>query len=139
MKDVPKERMSRHRDRGDGLFRTMALIELEEPYIEALPHLAVHAAISYADAVLIGCVGQRGSDRNHKETLEALKHLCDSSHKDSAGLKHLAWLLGNKTELVYGDKNFDIEGAKSAKLHAERFVTWAFNSFPEISRTGALE
>jgi hypothetical protein len=117
----------------------MALIELDGQYIEALPHLAVHSAISYADAILIGCVGRRGSDGNHKETLTALRKLCDSKRRSVDGLKHLAWLLGNKTELVYGDKNFDMEEAKSAKLHAERFVTWAFNTFPEISRAGVPE
>ena len=114
----------------------MELIELEAPYVQALPHLAVHASISYADAILVGFTGERGSNRNHKESLKALKKLCDSMHRDSDGLKHLTWLLGNKTELVYGDKSFDFDEAKSAKLHAERFVTWAFNAFPEISRTG---
>lgn len=73
MKNVPKERMTRHRERADGLFRTMALIELDGQYIEALPHLAVHSAISYADAILIGCVGRRGSDGNHQGDADGIK------------------------------------------------------------------
>ncbi len=140
MKNVPKERMPHHRERADKFFRTMKLIQDENDYAEAVPLLAVHSAISLADAILVGLTGERGSDRNHKETVEAMQQLCASKKRNGEGLKHLAWLLGNKTELIYGDKRLDSDThIKSAGLHAERFTAWAYSTFPEIARTGAVE
>jgi hypothetical protein len=140
MKNVPKERMPHHRERADRFYHTMKLIQGEESYAEAVPLLAVHAAISLADAILVGLAGERGSDVNHKETVKALKQLCASKKRSLDGLKHLSWLLENKTELIYGDKRLDPDSQiKGAGLHAERFTVWAYNTFPEIARTGVPE
>jgi hypothetical protein len=140
MKNVPKERMPHHRERADKFFHTMKLIQDDKGYAEAVPLLAVHSAISLADAILVGLTGERGSDRSHRETVEALQQLCASKKRTCDGLKHLSWLLGNKTELIYGDKRLDPDTQiKNAGLHAERFTAWAYTTFPEIARTGAVE
>jgi hypothetical protein len=140
MKNVPKDRMPHHRDRAEKFFHTMKLIQDEKDYAEAVPLLAVHSAISLADAILVGLTGERGSDRNHRETVNALQQLCASKERSSDGLKHLQWLLANKTELIYGDKRLDPDTqVKNAGLHAERFAAWAYPAFPEIARTGAVE
>jgi hypothetical protein len=60
MKNVPAGRMPHHRDRADAFFRTMGLIHDDDNYEKAVPLLAVHSAISLADAILVGCTGQRG-------------------------------------------------------------------------------
>lgn len=139
MKNVPKDRMPHHRERADKFFLTMKLIQDDKGYAEALPLLAVHSAISLADAILVSLTGKRGSDRNHRETVEAMQHLCASKKRNCDGLKHLSWLLTNKTELIYGDKRLDPDTqVKNAGLHAERFAAWAYTTFPEIARTGAV-
>lgn len=140
MKNVPKDRMPHHRERAEKFFLTMKLIQDDKGYAEAVPLLAVHSAISLADAILVGLAGERGSDRNHRETVEALQQLCTSKKRSCDGLKHLSWLLANKTELIYGDNRLDPDAQiKSATLHAERFAAWAYPTFPEIARTGVVE
>jgi hypothetical protein len=128
------------RDRAEQFLRTTTLIDDDKDHIAAVPLLAVHSAISLADAILVGFVGQRGSDTNHKETQDALQQLCASKQKSSDGLKHFSWLLANKTELIYGDKRLDLNTQiKAAKLRAERFAAWAYKTFPELARTGVDE
>jgi len=115
----------------------MKLIQDDKDYAEAVPLLAVHSAISLADAILVGLSGKRGSDTNHRDTIEALRQLCTSKKRSCDGLQHLSWLLANKTELVYGDKRLDPDTqVKMAGFRAERFATWAYKTFPEIARTG---
>jgi hypothetical protein len=53
----------------------MKLIQDENDYAEAVPSLAVHSAISLADAILVGLTGERGNDKNLSETVEAMQHL----------------------------------------------------------------
>jgi hypothetical protein len=128
--------MSHHRDRAEALFRTMRLVAGDESYENAIPLLAVHTAISRADAILVVCAGRRGNDANHRESLNELSKMCNQWKRDSTGLKHLGWLLKRKTDFAYGDKNLDIDtDFKAALLHAERFVTWTYSVFPEIART----
>jgi hypothetical protein len=88
-----------------------------------------------ADAILVGCLGQRGNDANHKESLDSLNKLCKERKCEPSGIKHLGWLLSRKTDLVYGDRDLDVYGeVKAALLHAERFVSWAYSVFPEMAR-----
>lgn len=134
MKTVSKDRMPHHRDRADAFFRTMQLIADDEQFRDAVPLLAVHTSISLADAVLIGCTGQRANDVNHRETLKALQKLCTSKRCDPDGVTHLTWLISRKTEFAYGDRRLDRADINSARLHAERFVSWAYSNFPEIAR-----
>ena len=136
MKNVSRSRMPHHRDRADALFRTMVLIENDPEYAAAVPLLAVHSAISLADAVLVGCVGRRGNDTNHTESFNELRKLCKERNRLADGLTHLRWLLSRKSQLSYGDtqmdKDDDINGSL---LHATRFASWAYREFPEIART----
>jgi len=127
--------MPHHRDRADSFLRTIQLVGADPDYIEAVPLLAVHSAISLADAILIVCTEQRASDVNHRETLKALQALCAAGQRNSDGLQHLSWLLRRKTDLSYGDDRLDLDGdIKAARLHAERFAAWAYTTFPEIGR-----
>jgi hypothetical protein len=135
MKIVSKNRMPHHRDRAEVLFRTLLLVADDPSYSAAIPLLAVHTAISLADAILIGCFGRRGKDTNHRESLDSLALLCRERKRDLSGLKHLIWLLARKSDLVYGDRDLNRDSdVKAAFLHAERFVAWAYATFPEIAR-----
>ncbi len=59
---------------------------------------------------------------------------------DNAGVSHYAWLVQNKTNLVYDDHRTDYEEhIKKAALHAERFVRWVFTTFPDLARSSNLE
>ena len=61
-------------------------------------------------------------------------------HVDNAGVSHYAWLVENKTTLVYDDHRTDHEQhIKKAALHAERFVRWVFRTFPDLARASNLE
>jgi hypothetical protein len=127
--------MSHHRNRADAFFQTMQLIAGDESHKNAIPLLAVHTAISLADAILVGFAGRRGNDGNHRESLDELRRMCNQRKRDLTGLKHLGWLLTRKTDFAYGDKNLDLDtDIKAALLHAQRFVTWAYLVFPEIAR-----
>jgi hypothetical protein len=140
MKLVDRQKALHHRARAESFLRGMRDLkalddETYSAYGQALALLAVHAAISLADAVLVGYTGKRGNEQNHQVVLGHLRNLCHSQGIDDAGVTHLTWLLGKKTDFAYGDKRLGLAGEiKMAMLKVERFVTWASNGFPEIAR-----
>ena len=94
-------------------------------YASAAALLAVHSAISYNDALLIGLGGARPRDENHREAVTALKRACTGAKIDHRGIAHLQSLLGAKTEISYGEKRVDNERIKALCIAAERFQVWA--------------
>jgi hypothetical protein len=54
-------------------------------YASAAALLAVHSAISYSDAVLIGLGGARRRGENHREAITALKRACTGARVDHQG------------------------------------------------------
>ena len=53
--------------------------------------------------------GNTGNDPNHQESVRELKVLCSEMRLDNAGVSHYAWLVQNKTNLVYDDHRTDYE------------------------------
>ena len=146
MKLVNKENYVHHLTRADAFYLTMQLIGSDPEYsgggayATAIPLLAVHTGISMADALLVFQRARRGSDPNHRESVRALMRLCSEMHVDNTGVSHYAWLVENKTNLVYDDQRTDQEQhIKKAALHAERFVRWVFRIFPDLARASNLE
>ena len=94
-------------------------------YASAAALLAVHSAISYSDALLIGLDGKRPRGEDHQEAITALKKTCSKARVDLQGIAHLQRLLGAKTDISYGEKQVDNERIETICIAAERFQTWA--------------
>jgi hypothetical protein len=94
-------------------------------YSSAAVLLAVHSAISYSDALLIGLGGARPRGENHREAITALKRVCTGARVDHQGIAHLQRLLSAKTDISYGEKPVDNERITALCIAAERFQVWA--------------
>ena len=94
-------------------------------YASAAALLAVHSAISYSDALLIGFGAKRPRGENHREAITALKHACAGARVDHQGVPHLQRLLGSKTDVSYGEKQVDSERITALCIAAEKFQVWA--------------
>jgi hypothetical protein len=94
-------------------------------YASAAVLLAVHSAISYSDAVLIGLGGARPRGENHREAISALKRACTRARIDQQGLGHFQRLISVKTDVSYGEKQVDDEKVEALCITAERFQVWA--------------
>jgi hypothetical protein len=86
-------------------------------YASAAVLLAVHSAISYSDALLIGLGNARPRGESHREAVTALKGTCTK-----AGIQRL---LSAKTDISYGDKQIEDEKVTALCIAAERFEVWA--------------
>lgn len=94
-------------------------------YASAAVLLAVHSAISYSDALLIGLGGTRPRGENHREAISALKRACTRARIDQQGLGHFQRLISVKTDVSYGEKQVDDEKVEALCITAERFQVWA--------------
>jgi hypothetical protein len=68
-------------------------------YASAAGLLAVHSAISYSDAVLIGLSGRRSRSENHQEAVRALRRACGKANVDRDGILHFQRLVSVKTDI----------------------------------------
>src|ERR1035437_4354506 len=94
-------------------------------YASAAVLLAVHSAISYSDALLIGLGNARPRGESHREAIAALKRMCSGAGIDHRGITHLQRLLSAKTDISYGEKQIDDEKVTALCIAAERFEAWA--------------
>ncbi len=94
-------------------------------YGAAAALLAVHSAISYCDAVLIGLVGARSKDESHHRVIGMLRRACNTASIDTKGITHLQRLIGAKTDISYGDRPVDNDKTLALCAAAERFQAWA--------------
>lgn len=94
-------------------------------YGSAAALLAVHSAISYSDALLIGFGGSRPRGESHQQAVTALKRACTKAKVDQHGIRHFQSLVSVKTAISYGEKRVDNESVKALCITAERFQVWA--------------
>jgi hypothetical protein len=94
-------------------------------YASAAVLLAVHSAISYNDALLVGLGGARPRGENHREAITALKRICTGAKIEQQGIAHLQKLLSAKTDISYGDKPVDENRITALCTAAFRFEKWA--------------
>jgi hypothetical protein len=112
--------------RGAQFASAMKLCQDDLPsYASAAALLAVHSAISYSDALLIGLGNARPRGENHQEAITALKRACTVARIDHQGIAHLQRLLSVKTDISYGEKQADDERITALCIAAERFQVWA--------------
>lgn len=104
------------------------------PILSAIGLLAVHSAISLADAVLVHHVGMR-SDGDHARAADELRALSAGRRiKDQSGIEMFKRLLGKKNGFAYNAKYLTTQDAKSAFDHARSFASWTYTNFKEIAR-----
>ena len=94
-------------------------------YASAAVLLAVHSAISYNDALLVGLGDARPRGENHREAITALKRICTGAKIEQQGIAHLQKLLSAKTDISYGDKPVDENRITALCTAAFRFEKWA--------------
>jgi hypothetical protein len=94
-------------------------------YGSAAALLAVHSAISFSDAVLIGFGGTRPRGDNHHEAVAALRRACTKAKIDQNGIRHLQSLLSAKTAVSYGERQIEDERVSAICITSERFQVWA--------------
>jgi hypothetical protein len=117
--------------RATQLANAMKLCQDDLPaYASAVALLAVHSAISYNDAILIGLGGARARGEDHRQAVAALKRTCTKAGIDLQGVPHLQRLLGAKTDISYGEKQVDNEKVTALYWAAVRFQTWAERNLP---------
>jgi hypothetical protein len=115
-----------HYSRATQLAEAMKLCQDDVPaYGSAAALLAVHSAISYSDAVLIGLGGSRSRGENHRQAVAALRRACTKAKIDAQGVSHFQRLIGAKTDISYGDRQVDNERIAALCIAAERFQVWA--------------
>jgi hypothetical protein len=88
--------------------------------------LAIHAAISYSDALRAGLGDVKLGVDDHSKAADALKRvLALKVVDDETGLGHLRYLLSNKSLVAYGDQRINAKDFEMLFTKAERFVAWA--------------
>ena len=123
---MAEARFSVYRHRAVQLASAMKLCQDDlHSYASAAALLAVHSAISFSDALLIGLGGARPRGENHQEAITFLKRACSGAKIDHHGIVHLRRLLSAKTDISYGDKQVDNERIAALCIAAERFQVWA--------------
>jgi hypothetical protein len=96
-----------------------------QAFASAAALLAVHSAISYSDAILVGLGRSRPRGENHREAVTALKRACTGAKIDHQGITHFQRLLSAKTDISYGEAQVDNEKIVALCVAAERFQVWA--------------
>ena len=113
-------------DRAVDLRRTFQLVrdDVEHRYSSAL--LAIHSAISFADALRVGLGDEHLSSENHQEAVAALKRALQHRRpNDLSGLQHYEYLISQKSIVAYGAKELTSKQMQRLTKDAERFAQWA--------------
>lgn len=132
-----------YRDRAESFIRLMKVgldREMIEEWFEssldayesAVALLAVHSAISFADGALVSLTGERSTAQNHHEAARRLGRACGEARRDQGGIRHFTWLVDRKDDFAYAERRLSAGQASLAALHAERFQSWFYNTFPEM-------
>lgn len=95
-------------------------------FASAVALLAVHSAISYSDAVILGLGGKRPKSENHRDAITELKRVCTHKKIDyRQGIRQFEKLLGSKSDISYGSDVITNEKVIALCTAAERFEAWS--------------
>lgn len=121
-------------ERANCCFQGMKLLADDmRAYHAAVALLAVHSATALNDAILAALTKRRSRSEAHEHAITKLEQVCIRVRvANKAGIRHLSWLLQQKTSISYADQKF--AKADEAQLHAERFLSWAYHNFKEVLR-----
>ena len=94
--------------RAKDFFSAMQLMRDDELYENSTALLAIHSAISYADALRNGLGQMSQQAEDHTKAVNSLLSLLrDRGFGDEAGLTHLKYLLSQKTAISYSNRRLD--------------------------------
>jgi len=70
---------------------------------------------------------------SHARAAMVLEKQCSSRRLNGDGVKHLKKLLGEKSNVSYGNRRITEDEARSLSTSAERFETWAMQTLGRVS------
>jgi HEPN domain-containing protein len=91
--------------------------------------MAIHSAISTADAVCVSELGLRSASDRHADVVRLLMGINPDDEEIKRNVKRLGRLLDIKTDAEYGEKLFTRGNAEEAIKHAERLFEFAKTIF----------
>lgn len=104
--------------------RDLSLVADEgAPYGNAVALLAVHAAISYADALSIA-YGERKSADDHTKAVDTLRTILGNRLPDDRA-KQLRRILMEKDAVCYQGTYYTLDQGRKLLTLSDRFCTWA--------------
>jgi uncharacterized protein (UPF0332 family) len=86
--------------------------------------LAIHAAISAADALCVNALGKRSASENHRDSIILFQSINPNDIELRKASMRLGDLLKIKTDAEYGERSQSQKDAELAKLNAERLVSF---------------
>ena len=122
-RDVDKWRSRDYIKRADQCLKSMSR-DFEEGSWDSCVILAIHAAISAADALCISALGRRSASDNHKEAIALFLSINPMDTEIRKAANRLGDLLKIKTDAEYGERPQSGKDAELAKLNAERLVSF---------------
>jgi hypothetical protein len=134
---MPTEMVGAYLERAEDLLRGMNLTKDDDPYQNSSALLAIHSAISYADALRVG-LGETGlAAGDHQTASEGLRKLLAAKRcDDMTGISHLQQLLSRKTAVAYGSRRLDAASKQLLTTKAARFAAWANRTGAELKIDG---
>ncbi len=125
-----------YRQRAESFYRTAQDLHILDAgtHAPAIGLLSVHGCIAMTDALLVAAEGERPRGDDHAEAARQLRGWCSAKSISETGVKHLEWLLKQKTHFSYDDRYVDVQDLEAAKTKMEQFFKWAYETFPEVAR-----
>ena len=124
---MPAEQVRHYLDRASEFSRGMKKLsnDSDAPNFNSAALLAIHCAISYADALRTGLGDDRLSGDDHSKAADLLQRQLPSWIKDRNGLERLRKLLSNKNRVAYAERVLNPNDCKELVTAALKFETWA--------------
>ncbi len=119
-KKVPRETYAARLHKARGRLESATLLLEDDP--DSALVLVVQAAIAAADALTIYHLEERSSATRHEDALNVLARLNNQVPDLAKASKHLAKLLGFKTDAEYGFKTPKTADVRSAIEAARSFI-----------------
>ena len=114
--------------RARDFFEAMQIFRDDEAFRNTAALLAIHSAISYADALRSALGEPVLRNQDHDRAVDMLQLLLNQRRwKDQTGLDSLAYLLSKKSQISYSERSTDTVMVRSLSVRAERFAKWASN------------
>jgi len=130
-------RVEHYIGRAADFYSGMDLLRDSEDHSYASALLAIHSAISYADALRSGLGDDTLYTEDHRRALAALKRLLSGERlKDRTGFGHFEYLLSMKSLVSYSGKRLDKKRCQEIANHAERFANWVSKIARELTVEG---
>jgi hypothetical protein len=130
-------RVEHYIGRAADFYAGMDFLRDSEDHAYASALLAIHSAISYADALRSGPRDDKLYAEDHRSSIESLRRLIGQKGlSDKSGFAHFEYLLSMKSFVSYGARRLDRRRSKEIVNHAERFANWVSRVAQRLSVEG---